>query len=36
MTQADCEEVLRRVEIGVGLACDEVMGASRHTYRKSA
>jgi len=36
MTQADCEEVLRRVEIGVGLARDEVMGASRHTYRKSA
>jgi len=33
MTQADCEEVLRRVEIGIGLACDEVMGAS---YRKSA
>ena len=36
MTQADCEEVLRRVEIGVGLARDEVMGASRHTYRMSA
>ena len=36
MTQADCEEVLRRVEIGVGLARDEVMGASRHNYRMSA
>ncbi|MAF07824.1 MAG: aspartate aminotransferase family protein [Acidiferrobacteraceae bacterium] len=36
MTQADCEEVLRRVEIGVGLARDEVMGSSRHSYRKSA
>ncbi|HCX86825.1 MAG TPA: aspartate aminotransferase family protein [Gammaproteobacteria bacterium] len=36
MTQADCEEVLRRVEIGVGLARDEVMGSSRHIYRKSA
>jgi acetylornithine/succinyldiaminopimelate/putrescine aminotransferase len=33
MTQADCEEVLRRVEIGIGLARDEVMGVS---YRKSA
>ena len=33
MTQADCEEVLRRVEIGVGLARDEVMSSS---YRKSA
>jgi len=32
MTQADCEEVLRRVEIGIGLACDEVMGS----YRRSA
>lgn len=29
MTQADCEELLRRVEIGIGLACDEVMGAKR-------
>ena len=28
MTQADCEEVIRRVEIAVGLARDEVMGAS--------
>ncbi|MAK32622.1 MAG: aspartate aminotransferase family protein [Acidiferrobacter sp.] len=36
MTQADCEEVLRRVEIGVGLARDEVMGGSRHNYRMSA
>jgi len=36
MTQADCEEVLRRVEIGVGLARDEVMGAPRHNYRMSA
>ena len=36
MTQADCEEVLRRVEIGVGLARDEVMGASHHNYRMSA
>ena len=36
MTQADCEEVLRRVEIGVGLARDEVMGAPRNTYRMSA
>ena len=36
MTQADCEEVLRRVEIGVGLARDEVMGASRQNYRMSA
>jgi acetylornithine/succinyldiaminopimelate/putrescine aminotransferase len=32
MTQADCEEVLRRVEIGIGLARDEVMGS----YRRSA
>lgn len=32
MTQADCEEVLRRLEIGIGLARDEVMGA----YRRSA
>ncbi len=36
MTQADCEEVIRRVEIAVGLARDEVMGASHHSYRKSA
>jgi acetylornithine/succinyldiaminopimelate/putrescine aminotransferase len=27
LSQADCEEVLRRVEIGVGLARDEVMGS---------
>jgi acetylornithine/succinyldiaminopimelate/putrescine aminotransferase len=26
LSQADCEEVLRRVEIGVGLARDELMG----------
>ena len=36
MTQADCEEVIRRVEIAVGLARDEVMGVSHHSYRKSA
>ena len=29
LTQADCEEVLRRVEIGIGLARDELMGAGR-------
>ena len=27
LSQSDCEEVLRRVEIGVGLARDELMGA---------
>ncbi|HHZ67619.1 MAG TPA: aspartate aminotransferase family protein [Gammaproteobacteria bacterium] len=32
LTQADCEEVLRRVEIGIGLARDEVIGA----YRRAA
>ena len=26
LSQSDCEEVLRRVEIGIGLARDEVMG----------
>ena len=29
MTQADCEDLLRRVEIGIGLARDEVMGGRR-------
>jgi acetylornithine/succinyldiaminopimelate/putrescine aminotransferase len=29
LTQADCEEVLRRVEIGIGLARDEVIGRYR-------
>ena len=29
LTQADCEEVLRRVEIGIGLARDEVFGSYR-------
>ena len=32
LTQADCEEVLRRVEIGIGLARDEVFG----NYRRVA
>ena len=32
LTQADCEEVLRRVEIGIGLARDEVFGS----YRRAA
>ena len=29
LTQADCEEVLRRVEIGIGLARNEVFGSYR-------
>ncbi len=32
MTQANCEEVLRRVEIGIGLARDEVMGSQRRRF----
>lgn len=33
LSQADCEEVLRRVEIGIGFARDEVMGMGDHRRR---
>lgn len=29
MTQAECEDLLRRVEIAIGLASAEVMGGNR-------
>ena len=29
MNQANCEEVLRRLEIGIGLANDEVMNTTK-------
>lgn len=32
MTQADCEDVLRRVEIAIGLARDEVMSNHKRNY----
>jgi len=32
LTQRDCEDLLRRVEIGISLARDEVMGARRRTF----
>jgi len=32
MTQAECEDLLRRVEIAIGLASDEIMGKPRRRY----
>ena len=29
MNQANCEELLRRLEIGIGLASDEVMNTKK-------